>query len=156
MAHGLFDLLHQEHQRVEQALNKLDQVPFGDTGSRKQLFETLKITLLPHIRAEEGAFYQRLMELPETNDDGVDGVEQHHQIEQKIKELEAMPFNSPVWSSRFQETVGLIQRHVKTEENKVFPDTERIFTLDEINEVYGKFRESEDKARNAMAAGIVR
>jgi hemerythrin superfamily protein len=153
MAHELFTRLHQEHQKVEELLNRFE-TPGGAAGERSQLYETLKMALLPHMKAEEASFYQRLMELPETNDDGVDGVEQHYEIEKNLKELEAMPKDSPVWLSRLQETAGLIKRHVKTEETKVFADTERILSQSEIDEVSRKFQQTAAQHQKLMAAGI--
>lgn len=155
MAEEFFNLLREEHERITQLLAELSQASM-DLRKRENLFSTLKIYLMPHIQAEESAFYRRLMEQPDTSADGVTGMKEHRNIEASLRELDNMPRRSPVWTSRLDDLASLIQRHIGNEETKVFTDTRRVFSLDEIEDMLTSFRKEENSIKTRMAEKIER
>jgi iron-sulfur cluster repair protein YtfE (RIC family) len=62
MHENLIQAIEKDHKEVQGILKKIKNMGDGKPKERKEMFETLKMELIPHMKAEESAFYPKLKE----------------------------------------------------------------------------------------------
>ena len=86
-----FQMLKKDHEEVKGILGQLKETKEKESSKREDLFQKLREELVPHMKAEESAFYPPLMEKKEAREDAMEGIEEHHVSEMVFKELDKMP-----------------------------------------------------------------
>jgi len=143
-----FKLLKKEHVEIKGILQEL--IETKKTKKREELFHTLRIALVPHMKAEESAFYTPLMKKDEAREDAMEGLEEHHVSELVLKELEKMPKDEEQWGAKIKVYKEIVEHHIKEEESKIFKSAKKTFKKNEVENIMKKF----DTEKKKILKGI--
>jgi hemerythrin-like domain-containing protein len=145
---GFFQLLKEDHVEVKGLLKKLAKT--RKSKNRKELFQTLRVALVPHMKAEESTFYAPLCTKKEAREDALEGIEEHHVSEMVLKELEDMPQDEDQWKAKITVFKELVEHHIKDEESKVFKSAKKAFKKAELEDIMKKFEKDKEKIKKSL------
>ncbi|MBN1604263.1 MAG: hemerythrin domain-containing protein [Chitinispirillaceae bacterium] len=149
MENELFKQLKQEHLEVKQILSRIVSSP---VDSRKNLFKELKINLLPHMEAEENAFYPVLSNKQDSYQSALEALEEHHVAKMVINEIENSAFESDTWLAKCKVLQDLLEHHIDEEESEIFELTRKTISEQQTEEIYNNFLALRNDYRGRMAA----
>jgi hypothetical protein len=134
---GVFKQLTQEHGELSALLMRVKLST--DINVRRELFPTIRTTLLGHERGEVREVYPAFTQHP----DLAPMVQTHQaeagQIERILDELSATDYGEELWMQRFNDLVTLVNHHVGEEENDYFPAANRVLGKDEAERLKGRY-----------------
>lgn len=145
-----FQMLKKDHKEVKSILRQLDET---ETKSKKrdELFQKLKEELVPHMKAEEIAFYQPLLAAKkEAREVALEGVEEHHVSELVFKELEIMPKNQDQWAAKLSVFKELLEHHIKEEEGTIFKTAEEVLSQTKFQSILKQFVDEKQKFKVSL------
>ena len=145
-----FQILKEDHEEVKVILAQLEETKESESKKREKLFQNLREELVPHMKAEESAFYEPLLTKKESREDTLEGVEEHHVNEMVLKELETTPKNTDQWGAKMSVFKELVEHHIKDEESKVFKSAEKALDQDEIQNIMRRFEQEKQKIKKNM------
>ncbi|GLI14423.1 hemerythrin [Methanosarcina thermophila MST-A1] len=125
----IYDILKAEHRQVAD----LTQQAMRD--SSKESFLKIKAKLDPHMMGEEKLFYPLLEQKSELCELVNHAYEEHNEIRSVSSELESMDPSSSNWVSKLKELDETVSHHVEEEENKVFPEAQRVMSEDKAQQI---------------------
>ncbi len=85
-----FKELTKDHDEVKDLLTKLTESSAGAVKTREKLFLQLKKELVPHLKAEEAAFYPALMDKKKGRKHSLEAVEEHCLTEKVFNQIDAL------------------------------------------------------------------
>ena len=135
MAQELFELLQNDHDKVKSILDDLSETSSNAKKSRESAFNKLKDELIPHMRAEERAFYPALEQYEEAREVALEALEEHHVAEGVLNELSSMDISDEHWSAKLKVFQELLEHHIEEEESEVFDAAEESFDDDQMEEI---------------------
>jgi hypothetical protein len=112
----------------------------------------LKSALVPHLRAEEKAFYSVLRQNSESKMDAMEAMEEHHIAEVSMTELEKMPKDEEYWAPKLMVFRELLNHHIKDAEDKIFTDAKKLISEDQMRDIMSNFNTEKEKAKSKVAA----
>lgn len=142
-----FQMLKKDHAEVKGILGQLEETKESASKKREELFQKLRVELVPHMKAEESAFYPPLLAKKDSRDDALEGVEEHHVSDMVLKELEATPKDTDQWGAKMSVFKELVEHHIKDEESKVFKSAEKALGQDEIQNIMKRFEQEKQKIK---------
>lgn len=145
-----FQTLKTDHEEVKGILKQLKKTNGEDSKKREDLFKKLRKELVPHMKAEESAFYPPLLEKKKSRDDAMEGVEEHHVSELVLKELEKMPKDDDKWGAKVAVFKELVEHHIKEEESALFKSAEKALDSDEIKKIAKQFEQDKKKYKKNL------
>ena len=148
MPNEFFKMLKKDHVEQKGILEQLTETK--EAKKREELFKKLKEELVPHIKAEESAFYPPLLAKKEAREDALEGLEEHHVSELIQKELEMMPKGEDQWGAKMSVFKELVEHHIKDEESKVFKSAEKVLKPDEFENIMKKFDQEKEKIKKSL------
>jgi len=148
MHEEFFDVIRKDHQEIKQMLNQIEKMPDSDYTRREEMFNKLKTELVPHMKAEEKAFYPVLRQNKQSKMDAMEALEEHHIAEVSMMELDKMSKQEEFWAPKLMVFKELINHHIKEEEDKVFKDSEELISHDQMQEIMRNFQEEKEKTRS--------
>lgn len=116
----IFAELRDDHEVQRDLFERLEKTQ-GDEAARREGFEKLKDEISHHAAAEEKHFYAELMTIDLTQEQTRHSVAEHHEIDEKLEELESTDFSSPQWLPKLRDLKELVIHHLDEEEEEVFP-----------------------------------
>lgn len=134
-----FQMLKKDHEVVKHLLEQLVATKASAPKKRDELFQKLRKELVPHMKAEESAFYPRLVAKEESRVDAMEGVEEHHVSEIVLKELEAMQKGEDRWGSKMTVFKELVEHHIEDEQRKVFKSAKEALNNEELEHIMKQF-----------------
>lgn len=140
-----FQQLKKDHKVVAGILGQLKETE--NEKKREELFKKLKEELVPHMKAEEITFYERLLAKKEAREDALEGVEEHHVSELVFKELEKTPKGEDQWGAKMSVFKELVEHHVKEEEGKIFKTAEKALGEDKFQTILKQFEQEKQKLK---------
>ena len=143
-----FQMLKKDHVEVKGILGQLTETK--DLKKREELFKKLTVELIPHMKAEEMAFYPPLLEKKAAREDALEGVEEHHVSDMVFKELEKMPKGDDQWGAKMSVFQELVEHHIKDEESKVFKSAEKALDPDEFQNIMKRFDQEKQKIKMTL------
>lgn len=135
MAQELFELLQNDHDKVKSILDDLSETSSNAHKTRESAFRKLKDELIPHMRAEERAFYSALEQYEEAREVALEALEEHHVAEGLLNELSSMDMSDERWSAKLKVFQELLEHHIEEEESEVFDAAEESFDDDQMEEI---------------------
>lgn len=141
----IYALLKQDHEKVKELLNKLDETGDGAVKTREKLFAQLKQELTVHSEAEEKTFYDALKEAEETHEIVLEGVEEHHVASALLTELDAMPKDDERWGAKLSVLKENVTHHIEEEEKELFKKARKVLDAAQAEEI-AKRMEAEKRA----------
>ena len=143
-----FQTLKKDHVEVKGILGQLSETK--ELKKRDELFQKLTEELVPHMKAEESAFYAPLSAKKEAHEDALEGLEEHHVSEIVLKELEKMPKGQDQWGAKLSVFKELVEHHIKEEESKIFKSAEKVFEKNEFEVILKKFDQEKQKIKKTL------
>ena len=121
MTEELFQMLKNDHDNVK---NLLKEASDKEDSSK---FREIKHQLNIHMEGEEEFFYPKLKRIDEY---GVNQSFKEHEMARKIiKDMEKMDWKDKEWMNKLRELRKTVETHVEKEENIIFPESEKLSTL---------------------------
>jgi hypothetical protein len=150
MPNEFYQILKKDHEEVKRILAKLTATKESGAKTREELFQKLRTELVPHMKAEESAFYQPLMAKKDAREDAMEGIEEHHVAEMVLKELEKMPKGEHQWGPKVSVFKEIVEHHIQEEETKIFESAEKALGRDEFKNIMKKFEQEKDKSKKTL------
>jgi len=125
----VYQILLQDHQTLRQIFTKIDKSNISEVGQREQLFKILQNDLEAHEILEETIFYPEIDKYPDARELIGVALDEHAEFDAILQEISELPADKPEWLERITELKDLLQQHVYSEENKMFPAARKV--LDE-------------------------
>ena len=116
---NIYDALKQDHQKVRDILQELQDSSDGGKNPEK-LLSTLKQELEIHSTFEEEVFYPAVAERQEAKEEIADAIDEHDEAMSLLEELEDMDSASPEWAEQVKTLSDAINHHVEEEESEIF------------------------------------
>ncbi|GIF17238.1 hemerythrin domain-containing protein [Actinoplanes teichomyceticus] len=114
----IVEIIKEQHRQVEELLTQAAE----DSADQAALLAEVARMLLPHSEAEEDFVYPTIREkAAETGDEVRDGVEEHHQIEDMLKNLLDGSPDDPGFRGTIAAITGELRHHVQEEEEELLP-----------------------------------
>jgi hemerythrin-like domain-containing protein len=145
-----FQMLKKDHKELKGILGQLKET---ETKSKKrdELFQKLKEELVPHMKAEEIAFYPPLLAAKkEAREVALEGVEEHHVSEMVFKELETMPKDQDQWGAKLSVFKELVEHHLKEEEGTLFKTAEDVLSENKFQSILKQFVDEKQKFKENL------
>lgn len=150
MKNDFFQHLKMEHAEVKQILEQLDATTSKAAKTREKLLEKLDQKLLPHMIAEEEVFYSTLQHNKESTEDVLEALEEHHAAKNVLDELHNLPYEKENWGAKLRVFKEMIEHHIKEEEHTIFDDARKALNNGQIEEIFTRFKQSEDLHLHAV------
>ena len=121
MAEELFQMLKKDHDNVKSLLKE------ASDKKDSSKFREIKHQLNIHMGVEEKYFYPRLKRIDEY---GVNqSLKEHQKAREIIKNMEKTHWKDEEWINKLKELRKTVESHVEKEENIIFPESEKLSTL---------------------------
>ncbi|GHB17649.1 hemerythrin domain-containing protein [Salinicola rhizosphaerae] len=143
----IFEALRESHDKQRRLMDLLVKT-HGDSEGRDELFKRLKAELENHAAAEERALYMPMMEHDMSQEKARHSIAEHHDIDEMLETLGAMPYDSPAWLTNAKKLQHLVTHHLDEEEHEIFQVAGRALD-DSTKQSLAKTYEEEMAARQA-------
>ncbi len=144
-------MLERDHARVKGLLARLDATTPRAKVTRRDLFHRIKAALTVHETIEEEIFYPAFKAHPRARDLVLEGIEEHHVVDNLLGELTDMPPSHESWGAKASVMRENVEHHIDEEETDMFVKARTTFDRAEL-EALGKRM----AARNVTARASVR
>lgn len=148
MMNEFFRMLKKDHEEVKGILGQLTETK--EEKKREKLFQKLTDELLPHMKAEEIAFYPTLLEKKGAREAALEGIEEHQVSDTVFKQLEKTPKGVDQWGAKMSVFKELVEHHIKEEESRVFKSAEKALNADELQTIMKKFDQEKQKMKKTL------
>jgi hemerythrin superfamily protein len=133
----VIDLLISDHRDVTALIGEIWSVK--DPMIRRDLTDTAISELVRHAVAEEMYVYPAMRKyLPDGEKAVEHDIEEHKELEQTMKRLEAVDVSSAEFDTALRRLEELLADHVQDEESEQFPELRRQIPREELQELAGK------------------
>lgn len=125
-----FDALKAEHKGALALLARMEATKDTQTTKRAMLLMQLKHALAKHAFQEENVIYPALRGHDEREE--ADHLNHDHgYVKQFLFELSELPKNSPLWAAKAREFRVALDKHIREEEETIFPDLQARLSAEE-------------------------
>lgn len=141
---SIYDLLHQDHDKVKNALNKILDTTDGAEKTREKLFGEIKQDLELHTRFEEEVFYPEFRETKadeEAEEEVEDALEEHSEAKEMLEKLAAMDKTSEEFVEGVKELKQALEHHISDEEDEMFPQARKALDESEALEMGDRYQQ---------------
>ncbi|HEV2071660.1 MAG TPA: hemerythrin domain-containing protein [Acidimicrobiales bacterium] len=119
-------LLKNDHKTVEKLFKQFEKSDASDTDTRRQLVDQMVEELSVHASIEEQVFYPAVREdVPDAEDEVLEGLEEHHIVKWTLSELQAMDPSHERFEPKVTVLMESVRHHVKEEESELFPEVRK-------------------------------
>lgn len=146
-----FKAITKDHDEVKELMQKLTKSSDGAVKTREKLFLALKKELVPHVKAEEVAFYPALMNNKESRKHTLEAIEEHGLTEMVLNQLETLPVEDEVWSAKMKVLQELVEHHMEEEEDELFELAEEEINKDDFKQIMQAFQKEKEKVKKKIA-----
>lgn len=124
--------LLKEHEKVRKSFSEINNA--AQYKTKKEMFEILCQQLIRHETMEQQIWYPRF-----ANNEKLDETVKHlifeeKQIEKKIKEFQHVKTQIE-WEEKFSKLKKELEHHASEEEQKLFPNVQKILNREELEEI---------------------
>lgn len=144
----ILDTLKKEHAEVAEMLKQL--IASDRNAERKAILKQISSALVPHLRAEEKVVYNAIYALNDkaTKQDASEGYMEHQLAEKMLATLEQIDNAlSPEFSAGAKVLKEMIEHHVEEEDNNVWSDVKKHFSVADRIEMNWKFAAAKQRVR---------
>ncbi len=114
----IVEIIKEQHRQVDDLLSQAE----ADDSDRAALLREVARMLLPHSAAEEDFVYPTIRaKAAESGEEVRDGVAEHHQIEEMLKNLLDGSPDDPGYDGTLAAITGELRHHVREEEEDLLP-----------------------------------
>jgi hypothetical protein len=148
-----FELLKQDHEKVSDIFEKLDETTERGVKTREELFTRLKTELDIHAFIEETLLYPTLKEAKETHDITLEAIEEHKVVKRLLAELDTLPKDREQWGAKLTVLKENVEHHVEEEEDEMFKDARKVLSQEQIDDLGARMEAAKQEQKKKMAAG---
>jgi hemerythrin-like domain-containing protein len=131
----IYDILREEHDQIA------DLIEQAKNDRSKESFYRIKNKTDPHLLGEEKLFYPFLEQKEELRDLVNHAYKEHSDIRSVSYELEKMSSHTKEWESKILDLEKTVQHHVQEEEEKIFPEAQKVLSEDKAQDIAQKYLE---------------
>lgn len=147
---GLFGEIRDDHKKFTNMLTDLETV--RDQKSATKKLNEFREAVVPHLRAEEAAFYPAVastmgQEMIKTL------TSEHQAASQMLKQLQGMTVTDPAFVKKVTALRLAIEKHVAREEGQIFLTAERVMATREWDQVKDQFDKMKKSTLDALKKG---
>ncbi|MFJ9523160.1 hemerythrin domain-containing protein [Kitasatospora sp. NPDC101801] len=132
-------LLKEDHKTVEKLFKEFEKA--GDTAykHKRDIADKVIEELTIHTWIEEKIFYPAAREAaPDTGDDVLEGVEEHHVMLWLLSELAGMDPKDERFDAKMTVLMENVRHHVEEEEKDWFPEVRKAMGRNRLTELGGE------------------
>lgn len=140
----IYDMLHQDHEKVKRALNNIIESGDGAQTTREKLFSEIKHDLELHTKFEEEVFYPQFRKAKadgEAEEEVEDALEEHGEAKKMLEKLAAMDKTSDTFIETLKDLKDALEHHISDEEDEMFPQAREALDDDEAQEMGGRYQQ---------------
>jgi hemerythrin-like domain-containing protein len=142
----IFDILHEDHERVAQLLKQIGSTPDKESEKRKELIEEVHRDLEVHTQFEEAEVYPTIQKALGEEGELKDAVKEHREAMQLLKALtKAVDKGDTGWKSQLKELQAAIKHHISEEENELFPRARDKVSASKAEKLASQYRSAKKK-----------
>ena len=113
-------MLREDHRKVKELFRKFESTE--DTQEKKAIADTAILELDIHARLEEEIYYPAVRKMSSDIDEIMnEAEEEHHVVEELMKELLQMKADDPMFSAKFTVMSENVEHHIDEEESEMLP-----------------------------------
>lgn len=142
MEESIIGKLKFDHLKINRLLDDLERT--SNVSERKSKFAYLKSLIVPMLKAEDEAIFNKLERIPEqqVRDISQTCLHEHHDIRDFLQKLNLLNPYDPRWMKIFRMLHCLTQKHSRKEENLLFSEFKEDFSREELVEIGYDFEEA--------------
>ncbi|KJS00368.1 MAG: hypothetical protein VR65_12695 [Desulfobulbaceae bacterium BRH_c16a] len=148
---AFFDELKKDHKEVKDILEKMSSSSKTAEKSREKLFAQLKEELVPHMKAENVAFYSVLMDKKNARQNALEATEEHNLTEMVFRQLEETPAKDELWAVKVKVLKDLIEHHIEEEEQEIFEIAQEEIEKDDFKQIMQAFQQEKEKVKSSIS-----
>jgi hemerythrin-like domain-containing protein len=128
-------LLKDDHDKVKDMLEKLDQTTERAVKTREEVFTKLKSDLQVHEAIEEELLYPALREHAESKEIALEAWEEHHLVDLVVGEISETPFDDETWAAKLTVMKENLEHHIEEEEGELFKQARDVIGPEGLDEL---------------------
>jgi hemerythrin superfamily protein len=139
------DVLEADHKQVEQLFKKFEKAGDRAYKTKRDLVDEIIRELVVHAEIEEQIFYPRIRKaVPETKDEILEDLEEHHVMELLLAELVRMDAEDERFDAKVAVLIEIVRHHVAEEEEDLFPKVRKRLSADYLEEMAEELKAAKD------------
>lgn len=149
-------LLENDHQRVRELLEELEESTERSVKRRRELLVEIGIAIRVHAGIEEEIFYPAFRAAGETRDDGklfFEAAEEHGLVDIVLRALEATEPDADEFGAKAKVLVDLVEHHAEEEEEEMFPRAKKLFGRERLLELGAELEARQTGLENEVRSG---
>jgi len=116
----------------------------------ERTFQTMKMKLILHSKAEDKVFYSALRAHGEARDLVQHAKTEHKKVEDLLEEISGLDPQGDDFQTRLEELRSAIEDHVKEEEREMFDLARKLITNDEARRLDESFQQEKENLQSGM------
>ena len=149
-------LLKEDHDRVRELLEKLDDTTSRGIKTRRQLLEEIAAELKVHTQLEEEIFYPAFREAAKKNDDEElywEALEEHALVEEfELPRIEGADPSTEAFGAKAGVLKELVLHHAREEEKEMFPRAKKLMSKDELEALGERIEQRKEQLKRQRKA----
>lgn len=102
------------------------------------------------MKAEEAAYYPRLIDEDQSKEQALEAAEEHHAAELILYELEKLSKKNERWGAKLSVFKEMVEHHIQEEQEELFDATREVLDEDAINDVMKNFKKEKENTIRQM------
>ena len=129
-------LLKDDHRRVKALFARYRRLGPRARKAKEGLVDALTRELAQHAMLEEAVFYPECRaRVPDTTDDVLESLEEHHIVKWTLEELRTMDASNERYDAKVTVLIENVTHHMREEEQALFPEVSRRLSRRDLNEI---------------------
>ncbi|MFE2709259.1 hemerythrin domain-containing protein [Streptomyces mirabilis] len=129
-------LLKEDHKTVEKLFKQFEKAGDGAHGEKRKIADQVIEELTTHTWIEEEIFYPAAREAdPDTKDDVLESVEEHHVVLWMLSELKDLDPADERFDAKMTVLMENVRHHVEEEEKEWFPNVRKAMGRNRLTEL---------------------
>ncbi|MFE2566104.1 hemerythrin domain-containing protein [Streptomyces mirabilis] len=140
-------LLKEDHKTVEKLFKRFEKAGDGAHAEKRKIADQVIEELTTHTWIEEKIFYPAAREAdPDTKDDVLESVEEHHVVLWMLSELKDLDPADERFDAKMTVLMENVRHHVEEEEKEWFPDVRKSMGRNRLTELGEQMEAAKKKA----------
>ncbi|MFE2689945.1 hemerythrin domain-containing protein [Streptomyces mirabilis] len=140
-------LLKEDHKTVEKLFKRFEKAGDGAHAEKRKIADQVIEELTTHTWIEEKIFYPAAREAdPDTKDDVLESVEEHHVVLWMLSELKDLNPADERFDAKMTVLMENVRHHVEEEEKEWFPDVRKSMGRNRLTELGEQMEAAKKKA----------
>jgi hemerythrin-like domain-containing protein len=129
-------LLKADHKTVEKLFKSFEKAGKGAKQTKRRIVDQIIEELSVHAAIEEQIFYPSIRsDVPDTEDEVLESLEEHHIVKWVLSELEDMEPDDERFGAKVTVLIENVRHHVEEEETELFPMVRKALGRKRLGEI---------------------